>query len=245
MIITPLLAATFFGLATASRPSFHERRQTSPDKTTLQFEISADTFTGANEITFGKALDLSQKLFSINVNKAGDTDVLCQAFSEGKALGAFFPARGLDFGTAGQLVTRIECDLPKFPVAAAAPTQDGSKTTTTTSSATTSATSGAPSSSTPNGPQIVFEFELERGTTFTQQTFPFTSNAALDVDITAVAARIVKIVGADNVKVESVVCTTQKDQSSTKSKDIKSADKVFFDEGKVVRITQITCSENK
>jgi len=235
--------AAFAGLATASRQSFHERRQASPDKTNLQFETSADTFTGTNEITFGKALDLNQRLFSINVNKAGDKDVLCEAFSEGKPLGAFFPARGLDFGTAGQLVTRIECDLPKFPVAAGAPSKDA--TPTSTSSASPSETSGAnaPSSTKANGPQITFEFELERGATPKQETFPFTSNAALDVDIKAVAARIVNIVGADSVKVEKVVCTTQKDQSSAKSKDIKSTDKVFFDEGKVVRITQITCSE--
>jgi len=232
--------AAFAGLATAVRPSFHERRQASPGKTNLQFEEQPNTFTGQNEITFGKALDLNKKLFSINVNKAGDKDVLCQAFSEGKALGAFFPDRGLTFGTSGQLVTRIECDLPKFPFAASPPTQDATKTT---SSATTSATASAtPTSAKPNGPQIVIEFELERGATPTEQTFPFTSSAALDVDIKAVAARIVKIVGADNVKVDSVVCTTQKNQSSAPSKDIKAGDKVFFEEGNVVRITQITCS---
>lgn len=233
-----LTFAAFAGLASAARPSFHERRQTAPDKTNLQFETSADTFTGANEITFGKALDLNQKLFSINVNKAGDKDVLCQAFSAGKPLGAFFPDRGLDFGTAGQLVTRIECDLPKFPF----PAQDATKPTPPT--ATTSPTAGAasPTSTKATGPQIVIEFERERGATFTEETFPFTSNAALDVDIKAVSARIVQIVGANNIKVGSITCTTQKDQSSAKSADIKSGDKSFFDEGKVVRITQITCS---
>jgi len=245
MRITLLTVAAFTGVATAARSSFHERRQASSDKTTLQFETAPDTFTGNNEITFGKALDLNQKLFSLSVNKAGDRDVLCQAFAEGKALGAFFPSRGLDFGAGGQLVTRIECDLPKFPVAAGAPSQDAPKTSTSPASASATASASNPSSTKANGPQIVFEFELERGAAPTQQTFPFTSNAALDVDIKAVAARIVKIDGADNVNLQSIVCSTQRDQSSTKSKDITSADKVFFDDGKVVQISQITCSENK
>ncbi|KAH8592195.1 hypothetical protein B0O99DRAFT_630663 [Bisporella sp. PMI_857] len=231
-------------VATAGQSPF-DRRQ-SGTTANLQFETNPNEFRGNNPVTMGQALDTKQKLFSISVGKtSGDEkEVLCQAFNGTQSVGVFFSSRDVKFaGAGGQDITRIECDLPKFPVKAQPPASSSSAPTATSSAARPTGTSGSGSNAPPvSGPTITFQFETEFATTFTQQTFPF--GTVLDVDIKLVSARITEIKDANgNVQDASkVVCKTQRDQSSQSAGDITSLDKTFFDRRNQVRITQISCS---
>jgi hypothetical protein len=239
-----ILSTTILLCSSLAMASLAERQAVTAN---LQFEIESNTFRGNNPITMGRALDTTQKLFSISIGSIAGTEqeVLCQAFNGSRSVGVFFSSRDLKFTTTGgQDITRIECDLPTFPVKANPNPPSSPVSSPAVSQPAPSATS-PPSGSPGNeiaGPTITFIFETEFATTFRAATFPFGS--VLDVDERIVSARIRDIKDADGKEVDAskVRCSTLRDQSSQSAGDITSLDKTFFDRRNPVRITQISCT---